>query len=87
MDKWKENELNKMKVGGNKVAKQFFESQPDYRPDWSLQEKYNSRAAALLRDKVEFNHFSTSEFIVLLQFIVINLFFIYYLYLTYTLFI
>ncbi|VDN53443.1 unnamed protein product [Dracunculus medinensis] len=52
MDKWKENELNKMKVGGNKVAKQFFESQPDYRPDWSLQEKYNSRAAALLRDKI-----------------------------------
>lgn len=52
MDKWKESELSKMKVGGNKRAKEFFESQPDYRPNWSLQEKYNSRAAALLRDKV-----------------------------------
>lgn len=41
-----------MKVGGNKMAREFFESQPDFRPGWSLQEKYNSRAAALLRDKV-----------------------------------
>uniref|UniRef100_A0A915AAL2 Arf-GAP domain-containing protein n=1 Tax=Parascaris univalens TaxID=6257 RepID=A0A915AAL2_PARUN len=52
MDKWKESELNKMKVGGNKMAREFFESQPDFRPGWSLQEKYNSRAAALLRDKI-----------------------------------
>ncbi|CAH8868703.1 unnamed protein product [Trichobilharzia szidati] len=52
MDKWKELELEKMKVGGNKHAKEFFASQPDYRPQWTLQEKYNSRAAALLRDKI-----------------------------------
>lgn len=52
MDKWKESELNKMKVGGNKMAREFLESQPDYRPNWSLKEKYSSRAAALLRDKV-----------------------------------
>ena len=52
MDKWKESELAKMKVGGNKNAREFFESQPDYKPNWTLQEKYNSRAAALLRDKV-----------------------------------
>ncbi|VDQ00788.1 unnamed protein product [Trichobilharzia regenti] len=52
MDKWKELELEKMKVGGNNHAKEFFASQPDYRPQWTLQEKYNSRAAALLRDKV-----------------------------------
>lgn len=52
MDKWKESELNKMKAGGNKTAREFFESQPDCRPNWSLQEKYNSKAAALLRDKV-----------------------------------
>nr|CAH8867980.1 unnamed protein product [Trichobilharzia regenti] len=52
MDKWKELELEKMKVGGNNHAKEFFASQPDYRPQWTLQEKYNSRAAALLRDKI-----------------------------------
>ncbi|KHN81464.1 ADP-ribosylation factor GTPase-activating protein 1 [Toxocara canis] len=52
MDKWKENELSKMRVGGNKPAREFFESQPDYRPGWSLQEKYNSKAAALLRDRI-----------------------------------
>lgn len=52
MDKWKDIELEKMKVGGNRKAKEFFESQPDYKPGMSLQEKYNSRAAALYRDKV-----------------------------------
>lgn len=52
MDKWKDKELQKMKVGGNKKAKEFFESQPDYNPNWSIHDKYNSRAAALLRDKV-----------------------------------
>ncbi|CAH8636261.1 unnamed protein product [Heterobilharzia americana] len=51
MDKWKELELERMKVGGNNHAKKFFASQPDYRPQWTLHEKYNSRAAALLRDK------------------------------------
>uniref|UniRef100_A0A0N5AXH4 Arf-GAP domain-containing protein n=1 Tax=Syphacia muris TaxID=451379 RepID=A0A0N5AXH4_9BILA len=52
MDKWKESELAKMKAGGNKNAREFFESQPDFKLNWTLQEKYNSRAAALLRDKV-----------------------------------
>ncbi|KAM3721626.1 ADP-ribosylation factor GTPase-activating protein [Dirofilaria immitis] len=52
MDKWKDNELSKMKVGGNAKALEFFKSQPDYKSNWSLQERYNSRAAALLRDKV-----------------------------------
>lgn len=52
MDKWKDKELNKMKVGGNRKARDFLESQPDFKENWSLQEKYNSRAAALLRDKV-----------------------------------
>lgn len=41
-----------MKVGGNKKAKEFLESQSDYNSNWSLQDKYNSRAAALLRDKI-----------------------------------
>ena len=52
MDKWKDVELEKMKVGGNRKAKQFLESQPDYNPKMPLSEKYNTRAAALYRDKV-----------------------------------
>ncbi|CAG9536435.1 unnamed protein product [Cercopithifilaria johnstoni] len=52
MDKWKDSELSKMKVGGNAKALEFLKSQSDYRSNWSLQERYNSRAAALLRDKV-----------------------------------
>jgi ADP-ribosylation factor GTPase-activating protein 1 len=52
MDKWKDIELQKMKVGGNKKAKQFFESQPDWNPNMPLSEKYNTKAAALYRDKI-----------------------------------
>lgn len=52
MDKWKDKELAKMRVGGNRKAREFLESQPDYNSNWSLQDKYNSRSAALLRDKV-----------------------------------
>ncbi|CAG5123169.1 unnamed protein product, partial [Candidula unifasciata] len=52
MDKWKDSELEKMKVGGNKMCQEFFLSQPDFKESMSLQEKYNTKAAALLRDKV-----------------------------------
>jgi ADP-ribosylation factor GTPase-activating protein 1 len=52
MDKWKDIELEKMKAGGNRPARLFFESQPDYNSQWTLQQKYNSRAAALYRDKI-----------------------------------
>ncbi|XP_062951161.1 ADP-ribosylation factor GTPase-activating protein 1 isoform X3 [Cynocephalus volans] len=52
MDKWKDIELEKMKAGGNAKFQAFLESQEDYDPCWSLQEKYNSRSAALFRDKV-----------------------------------
>ncbi|XP_028513643.1 ADP-ribosylation factor GTPase-activating protein 1 isoform X2 [Exaiptasia diaphana] len=52
MDKWKDSELEKMKVGGNDKAKSFFKSQPDIHPGISLSEKYNSKAAALYRDKI-----------------------------------
>ncbi|XP_069898390.1 ADP-ribosylation factor GTPase-activating protein 1 isoform X4 [Dipodomys merriami] len=52
MDKWKDIELEKMKAGGNAKFREFLEAQEDYDPDWSLQDKYNSRAAALFRDKV-----------------------------------
>ncbi|XP_075427593.1 ADP-ribosylation factor GTPase-activating protein 1 isoform X4 [Ascaphus truei] len=52
MDKWKDVELEKMKVGGNGKFRQFLESQEDTDPSWSMQEKYNSKAAALYRDKI-----------------------------------
>lgn len=52
MDKWKDLELEKMKFGGNEKFRLFLELQDDYDLNWTLQEKYNSRAAALFRDKV-----------------------------------
>jgi len=52
MDKWKDIEIEKMKCGGNGAAKRFFENEPDYDPNWSFTAKYNSRAAAFLRDKI-----------------------------------
>ncbi|XP_070555417.1 ADP-ribosylation factor GTPase-activating protein 1-like isoform X2 [Ptychodera flava] len=52
MDKWKDLELEKMKVGGNRKFQSFLESQADYSPSWSFHEKYNSKAAALYRDKI-----------------------------------
>ncbi|XP_027707680.1 ADP-ribosylation factor GTPase-activating protein 1 [Vombatus ursinus] len=52
MDKWKDIELEKMKAGGNARFREFLESQEDYDSCWSMQEKYNSKAAALFRDKV-----------------------------------
>ncbi|XP_060032138.1 ADP-ribosylation factor GTPase-activating protein 1 isoform X3 [Erinaceus europaeus] len=52
MDKWKDIELEKMKAGGNGKFREFLESQEDYDPCWSLQDKYNSKAAALFRDQV-----------------------------------
>lgn len=77
MDKWKDIELEKMKVsnlwqtvelsyfmyfayiwtfalqaGGNQRAREFLDSQPDYDDSMSIQQKYNTKAAALYRDKI-----------------------------------
>ena len=52
MDKWKDVELEKMKIGGNRNARVFFESQDDFRDGMPLSEKYNSKCAALYKDKV-----------------------------------
>ena len=52
MDKWKDIELEKMKVGGNQRAREFFEDQPDWHENQTIQQRYNSRAAALYRDKI-----------------------------------
>lgn len=52
MDKWKDLELEKMKAGGNKNAREFFEDQPDWNESMSIQQRYNTKAAALYRDKI-----------------------------------
>lgn len=52
MDKWKDIELEKMKASSNREAQKFLQSQPDYEPGMSFHKKWNSKAAALLRDKV-----------------------------------
>ncbi|XP_058790649.1 ADP-ribosylation factor GTPase-activating protein 1 isoform X2 [Phymastichus coffea] len=52
MDKWKDIELEKMKIGGNRNARVFFESQPDWDDSMSITQKYNTKAAALYRDKI-----------------------------------
>lgn len=52
MDKWKDIELEKMKVGGNRNAREFFDSQPDWDDTMSISQRYNTKAAALYRDKI-----------------------------------
>ncbi|KAI8138448.1 hypothetical protein BJV82DRAFT_630870 [Fennellomyces sp. T-0311] len=52
MDKWFDDQLAKMEIGGNQKAKTFFESQPDYSPGMNMQDIYNSQCAALYRDKL-----------------------------------
>ncbi|XP_068633955.1 ADP-ribosylation factor GTPase-activating protein 1 [Battus philenor] len=52
MDKWKDIELQKMMVGGNAKARTFFESQPDYEQDMTIPQKYNTKAAAMYRQKI-----------------------------------
>lgn len=39
-------------MGGNQNAREFFENQPDYDDSMSIQQKYNTKAAALYRDKI-----------------------------------
>ena len=52
MDKWKESELAKMKAGGNRNARIFLESQDDWNDSAPISQKYQSRACALLKDKI-----------------------------------
>ncbi|XP_004526903.1 ADP-ribosylation factor GTPase-activating protein 1 isoform X2 [Ceratitis capitata] len=52
MDKWKDIELEKMKVGGNAKAREFFEDQDDWDERAPIAQRYNSKAAALYRDKI-----------------------------------
>lgn len=52
MDKWKDIELEKMKVGGNRNAREFFEDESDWNEALPISQKYNTTAAALYRDKI-----------------------------------
>ncbi|KAJ3297207.1 Zn finger-containing GTPase- Activating Protein for ARF [Borealophlyctis nickersoniae] len=40
MDKWSEDQVKRMQMGGNKKALEFFKSHPDYREGMTIQEKY-----------------------------------------------
>ena len=52
MDKWKDVELEKMKLSGNRPAKEFLGKHSDWSDSAPINTKYNSRAAALYRDKL-----------------------------------
>lgn len=52
MDKWKETELKKMSAGGNKLAREFFEEEEENWDRMNIQQRYNSRAAAIYREKI-----------------------------------
>ncbi|XP_012287418.1 ADP-ribosylation factor GTPase-activating protein 1 isoform X2 [Orussus abietinus] len=52
MDKWKDLELQKMSVGGNRKARKFFEFQPDWDDRMPFLQKYNTRSAAMYRDMI-----------------------------------
>ena len=52
MDKWKDAELNKMKVGGNANFKSFLKTRSDVTDKSPFADIYASKSAALYRDKV-----------------------------------
>jgi ADP-ribosylation factor GTPase-activating protein 1 len=52
MDSWSDKELQIMRVGGNKQMREFFKSQ-EFPDNLSIEEKYNSEAAALYRDRIK----------------------------------
>lgn len=52
MDKWKDIELQKMKVGGNRKAREFLDQQDTWDDTDPINKRYNSLAAALYRDKI-----------------------------------
>lgn len=48
----KETELAKMKAGGNAKAREFFEEEEENWDGMSIKQRYNSKAAAIYRDKI-----------------------------------
>ncbi|KAF9217427.1 Zn finger-containing GTPase- Activating Protein for ARF [Podila verticillata] len=52
MDKWSDDQLKKMELGGNIKAKEFFEASPDYYQGMSIKEKYSSIFATQYKEKL-----------------------------------
>ncbi|KAF9115927.1 Zn finger-containing GTPase- Activating Protein for ARF [Mortierella sp. AM989] len=52
MDKWSDDQLKKMELGGNIKAKDFFEASPDYFQGMSIKEKYSSVFATQYKEKL-----------------------------------
>ncbi|KAF9427485.1 Zn finger-containing GTPase- Activating Protein for ARF [Podila epigama] len=52
MDKWSDDQLKKMELGGNIKAREFFEASPDYFQGMSIKEKYNSVFATQYKEKL-----------------------------------
>jgi ADP-ribosylation factor GTPase-activating protein 1 len=56
MDKWSDDQMNKMRLGGNRPFKEFMEGYAKEEGGWrkgmSIAEKYKTWAAAQYREKV-----------------------------------
>lgn len=52
MDKWKDIEIEKMRVGGNRKAREFLDNQESWDDTDHIAKRYDSIAAALYRDKI-----------------------------------
>ncbi|KAI9100983.1 hypothetical protein DFS34DRAFT_449767 [Phlyctochytrium arcticum] len=52
MDKWSEDQVRKMELGGNRKALEFFRSQPDWSEGLTIQDKYHSEFAKNYKEKL-----------------------------------
>ncbi|KAI8821345.1 uncharacterized protein EV422DRAFT_556769 [Fimicolochytrium jonesii] len=52
MDKWSEDQVKRMTLGGNRKMLQFFETFPEYSNTMTIQEKYGSEFAKQYREKL-----------------------------------
>lgn len=52
MDKWSEQQVKKMDLGGNARAVEFFKKSPEFSDDMTIEKKYTSRFAQDYREKL-----------------------------------
>ncbi|KAJ1548034.1 ADP-ribosylation factor GTPase-activating protein 1, partial [Cladochytrium tenue] len=52
MDRWSDDQIKRMRVGGNAKALEFFKSHPAWREGMSIYDKYNSEFARWYKDKL-----------------------------------
>ncbi|CAB4394029.1 ArfGap-domain-containing protein [Rhizophagus irregularis] len=52
MDKWYDDQIKKMKLGGNTEWREFCEASSEYYPEMSLKDKYHSKFATEYREKL-----------------------------------